>query len=255
VIDPILSFMKGSNKALLDQAKRLLEDHQANLGYVQADELAAIEAALVNLKIYKGNAIQTLVANMQALQGKLDEAIERERTSAISKVEALESVLTQYEGFTSLNSEQQDELTQRISTVKQRINEQNLIAVVRDLANSFENEHYEKLLQQILNWNAPVPQPANAASGNQATDSRENKDTKAKDTDTDSANTHAACGTWEPAIKQYPPVTSTEIISAKELQVSFTKPFLETEADVEAYLDSYRNTLLASVSQGKKVRV
>ncbi|MAD46040.1 MAG: hypothetical protein CMH98_13650 [Oceanospirillaceae bacterium] len=241
VIDPVQAFMKGSNKGQLDQANRLLNDHTANLSYIQADELAAIQSALVDPNIYKGSAIQTLTANMQSLQDKLDEAIASEKTKAVAQIEDLESKLTQYDGFTSLSSEQQKQLIQQFDAVKQQVESQVLIAMVRDLANSFENQQYEKLLQQIMSWNTPAPKP-------ETTPQPENE--RLGETDQS-----AACGTREPPVKPYPPTPQPEIVSSKELKVSFAKPLLETEADVEAYLDSYRNTLLATVSQGKKVRV
>ncbi len=240
VIDPILSFMKGSNKAQFDQANRLLEEHKANLSYVQADELDAIKSALVDPNIYRGKAIQTLVADMQSLQAKLDAAIESEKAAATAKIESLEAKLTQYEGHTALKPEQKEQLNNQFEAVKRRIDDQVLIAMVRDTANNFENQQYAALLEQILEWNAPTPEPVPEPK---------------KPSNDDSSVTSANGGTQEPPPTFYPSKPKAEIVGAKELQVVFAKPLLESEADVEAYLESYRNTLLATVSQGKKVRV
>ncbi len=239
VTDPILSFMKGSNKTQLDQANRLLVDHKANLSYVQADELDAIKGALVDPNIYKGNAIQALVANMQSLQSKLDAAIDSEKTAAIAKIVNLESKLTHYEGYTALSDEQKAQLQTQFEAVKQQVNEQTLIAMVRDTANNFESQLYGALLQQILDWNAPEPEP----------------EQKEKEPPAERPSAPNAGGTREAPAKPYPPKPKVEIVGAKDLQVTFPKPLLESEADVEAYLESYRTTLLATVNQGKKVRV
>lgn len=236
VIDPILSFMKGSNKAQLDQANRLLEEHKANLSYVQADELGAIKSALVDPNIYRGKAIQTLVANIQSLQAKLDAAIQSEKAAATTKIESLESKLTQYEGYTTLNTEQKEQLKNQFEAVKQQIGDEVLIAMVRDAANNFENQQYAALLEQMLNWNAPEPEPV------------------PEEKPADKPGESVACGAQVP-INPYPSKPKTEIVGTKELLVTFDKPLLETEADVEAYLESYRKTLLATVKQGKKVRV
>ncbi|MGS2742586.1 BREX system P-loop protein BrxC [Halomonas sp. LS-001] len=239
VTDPLLSFMKGPNKAQLDHANRLLEEHKANLSYVQADELAAIKSALVDPNIYRGKAIQTLVVNIQSLQAKLDAAIESEKVAASAKIEDLEAKLTQYEGYKTLNAEQKAQLQHQFEAVKQRIDDQVLIAMVRDATNNFENQQYAALLEQILDWNAPEPEPV------------------PKEKPADKPGVPAAGGVQVPPPTSYPPKPKpkAEIVGAKDLQVTFAKPLLETEADVEAYLESYRNTLLATINQGKKVRV
>lgn len=235
VIDPIQSFMKGSNKTQLDEASRLLNDHKANLSYVQSDELDAIKSAIVDPDIYKGNAIQQLVTNMQSLKAKLDAAINDERTAGITKIESFEDKLTQYSGYTSLADAQKAEVQSTFDQSKQQVKEQSLIAMIRDTANNFENTHYSTLLQQIEDWNTPEPEVVTPP----VTPEEKTPD-----------------GDDKPEPKPYiPSKPKVEIVGVKELSVSFTKPLLESEADVEAYLDSYKQALIETVKQGKKVRV
>ena len=220
VIDPVLAFMKGPNKTQLDAASRLLIDHKDNLSYVQADELDDINSSIVDPNIFKGNAVQTLVKNMQALKSKLDTAIESEKNAANKKINSLENKLAEYDGFLSLEEQKQQEIKNHFITVKQLIEQQTLIAMVRDTANNFENEKYGNILQQILNWNAPEPE---------------------KPTDNE--------------LPEHETETKSEIIGVRDLQVTFAKPLLETENDIENYLEAYRSSLLETVKQGKKVRV
>lgn len=236
VIDPILSFMKGPNKGHLDEARHLLNDHKANLSYVQAEELDAINAAVVDPNIYKGSAIQTLVSNMQSLKSKLDTAIDDEKATATSMVESLEQKLSQYDGYTALDDSRKSEVLSAFTTAKQKISEQNLIAMIRDTANNFKEHQYNALLQQIEDWNAPVPveppPPASEAEGGESNDN--------------------SLAVIEPPT---PPKPKVEIVGIQNLSVSFNKPLLESEADVEAYLNSYKQALVDTVKQGKKVRV
>ena len=87
-------------------------------------------------------------------------------------------------------------------------------------ANNFENEEYGKILQQILHWNAPDPE-------------------KPRDNE----------------FPEHETETKSEIIGVRDLQVTFAKPLLETENDIDNYLEAYRRSLLEAVKQGKKVRV
>ncbi|TNC92066.1 MAG: hypothetical protein CSH36_06435, partial [Thalassolituus sp.] len=237
IIDPILTFMKGPNKAQLDEASRLLNEHKANLSYVQAEELDAIKAAVVDPNIYKGNAIQALVSNMQSLKSRLDAAIDDEKARALSKIESLEQKLSQYEGYTALAEDRKSEVQAAFGSAKQKVNAQSLIAMIRDAANDFENHQYSVLLQQIEDWNTPAPvvaeQPLTPYNGH------------------DDDGKQAGNTPMPPA----PPKPKVEIIGARDLPVSFNKPLLESEADIDAYLESYKQALVNTVKQGKKVRL
>jgi hypothetical protein len=228
--------MKGSNKTQLDEATRLLTDHKANLSYVQADELDAIKSAVVDPNIYKGNAIQALVGNMQSLKVKLDEAIDAEKTAAITKIENLEAKLTQYDGYIALQDDQKSQVLAAFSAAKDRVGEHSLIAMIRDAANNFDNQQYGALLQQIEDWNHTPDEPV-------------------IDTPVDKPS-GAPTGIEDKPKQPYTPSKPTVVIvNAKELSVSFAKPLLESEADIDAYLESYKQALVNTVKQGKKVSV
>lgn len=222
LIDPIQSFMKGASKLQLDEAARLLNDHKANLSYVQADELDAIKAALVDPNIYLGNAGQTLVSNLQSLQSKLDLVATSERADALAKIDDLESKLTQYDGYIVLSDANKAAVQAQVEAARQQINEQTLIAMIRDAANHFEHQQYSALLQRIEDWNHTPVDPGVK----------------------DDPDTHYA-----------PPKPAAEIIGVRDLPVLFNKPLLESVEDVDVYVKSYKQALLATVAQGKKVRV
>ena len=165
--------------------------------------------------IFKGDAVQKLVKKMQALEFRLAEAIESEKKAASEKIDYLEEKLSEFDNFLSLEEQKQQEIQSHFITAKEIIEQQTLIAMVRDTANNFETEKYESILEQILSWNT------------QESETSEDKETKPKST----------------------------IIGARDLKVSFAKPLLETENDIEDYLEAYRRSLLETVKQGKKVRV
>jgi len=232
IIDPILSFMRGQNKGQLDDATRLLNDHKANLSYIQADELDAIKAAVVDPNIYKGNAIQALLGDMQSLKSKLDAVIEHERTTAITGIVNLENKLTQYGGYLSLDDSRKSKVQATFEAAKQKVNDQSLIAMIRDAANNFENSKYSMLLQQIEVWNTPEPEPAPPVTP-----------------------VSGGGDGGKPEEPPHPPKPVVEIVGSRDLKPNYSKPLLESEADIDAYLESYKQVLVDAVKQGKKVRV
>lgn len=239
VIDPVQKFMKGPNKALLDEASSLLKDHVANLSYIQAEELDAINSALVDPNIYKGKATQVLASNIQSLRSKLENAIEDEKLTATQKVESLQQKLSQYDGYIALSDSYKLTVQRSFETAKQQINDQTLIAVIRHAPSQFENDQYSVLLQQIEEWNTPIA----VISEPPVT------------FDNDQSEIETSGQSVEPPKPVTPPKPKVEIVGARDLPVSFNKPLLESEADIDAYLESYKQALVNTVNQGKKVRI
>jgi len=235
VIDSVLRFMKGSHKAQLDDANSLLQDHKANLSYVQSDELAAVKSAVVDPNIYKGKAIQLLVSNIQVLKNKLDKAIDDEKLTAINKIKDIETKLSQYEDYIGLGGFQKDEIQKAFVAIKKKVEDELLIAVVRDAVNDFEKYEYGSLLQKIEHWNTPsepvVTLPINTGDDNEAGEVNEES---------------------PKPYRVEPKVSSVRVL---DLTVKFSKIYLESEEDVDDYLESYKSTLIETLQQGKKVRV
>jgi hypothetical protein len=233
LIDPIVKFMKGPGKDYLDSAASLLKTHHSNLPYIQAEEVSAIEAALVDPVIYKGDAVQKLVAQLNSLQNKLDQAVQTERQQSSEKITELQNKLSGHEGFSKLNLDQQSQLQQAFSQAVDGVQQEVIIAVIRDKARIFEEQSYPRLLDQLLAWVEPEPP-------------------KPQETVQPEGNETATAGK---PIHIEEPKAVYQTVSAKELNIQFNKPLLESEADVEAYLQDYKSQLLELIQKGKKVRV
>jgi hypothetical protein len=214
VIDPIVKFMKGPNKERVDEANLLLAEHEANLSYIDAKELDAIKAAVVDPNIFKNTGFKVLNENIQNLKSKLNSKIAEERSTALEKIESFENKLNQYDGYIALNDARKAEVQAKFQFSKDQINQQSLIAMIRDIVPGFERDQYSQLFQQIESWNTPPGEGPTVTESN------------AKD-----------------------------IVGAKDLTISFNSPLLESEEDVEAYIDSYKQALVDTIKQGKKVRV
>jgi hypothetical protein len=233
VIDPISKFMKGPGKGHLDAANKLLQEHDANLNYVESDEFDAIKAALVDPNIHKGDAVQKLVANVNALKDKLDKAIAEAKEQATDRLTGLQDKITQYHDYGSLTPDQQNELKTAFETAKTTIEQETLVALIRDKANVFETREYPKLVDKMLIWTQPEPP-------------------KPDDPPVVPGGTGVTGGTGN-GVEEPKPVYHT--VAAKDVQVPFDKLLLDTEADVDAYLDSYKTALVDLIKNGKKVRV
>ena len=227
-LDSVGSFMKGAHKSTYDAAADLLTGQKANLSYVEEQKAKAIEALLLDPKIYKGMQLQQLKQQTEAIQAELSELIATERQTAVDKIENLKQTFTGYAAYSGLDLEKRNALTARFDATKDSIGEQNQIAVIRDSVRRFEDEEYPRLVQQLVPTE-PKPEPKQDGSAG--------GDDKPSDGN----------GVAEPR--------GPQMVSARNIKVTLDKPWLETEQDLDDYLEQYREALLSAIKEGKRVQV
>ncbi|MFB2560491.1 hypothetical protein ACEWB4_15465 [Sphingobium sp. sgz301303] len=114
-----------------------------------------------------------------------------------------------------------------------------LVAMVRERTANFRSETYPALLGKVARLATPPAPPAPPA-----TEQPQPGESKGREAP-------AAGITPQPA----PAPSPVEYVSTANLKVSFASPYLASEADVETYLQAYRETLLAEIRSGKRITV
>ena len=107
---------------------------------------------------------------------------------------------------------------------------QTLIAVIRDTLRRFEETEYPQLLSRISAWSQVKAKPADSGPDDYKS----------------SPTPKTATTTAEPRI---------EYVTSRSVRVSFDKPWLADESDVERYLDSMRKALLVEIKKGKRIQI
>jgi len=239
-LDPILKFMKGPQKGAYDTANQLLTNQKPNLSYIDSDQHRSVESALLDPEIYKGNKIQTLKTKLESLQQQLEEVQQQEQQKAQASIEELKQKFTGFDQFNQLTADQQQQLISPFEQAIKNIKQQSIIAVIRDDQLRFEDEVYSDLVQKLMVWNQPValsPEPGIAKPSEMKIPSTNN------DGDND-----------DDKIKE-PALVSIETIPVRQVKVSYDKPWLATEQDVEEYLKEYKKSLLAVINNGKHIQL
>ena len=227
ILDPIRRFMGGGQKAVFDEAKSYLADQSANFGYGGEDRAEAIREVLDDPNSFKGNAIQQIKGVLDSLRASVDLRIATERKAAIADVEELRTKLCALPEFISLASSERLAVEAAFSAILETVETSKLIAVIRERVSGFRGTVYPALLGRV------TARSADEKDGG-GDKSRLNKD-GAKDASTMQAQ--------------------PEYLAASGLRVTFAKPYLGDEQDVDAYLEVLRDTLLAEIRQGKRVTV
>lgn len=157
IIDPISKFMKGSQREIFDRAYSYLKEQEANFAYIEADEAEQIKTILQDPQCFKGGLMQQAKTLLDTLQQKVSAQIEREIQQARQKIDELKNGLLNHSDYGALLSEQQAEAYQPFTSLTEKLETQNTIAVIRDTLRSFEKNDYIKLLAQIHSWTRKDP--------------------------------------------------------------------------------------------------
>ncbi len=226
VLDPIRRFMGGGQKAIYDEARSYLAEQNANFGYGGEEQARVIHEVLDDPNCFKGNAIQQIKGALDALRAEVGERIEAERKTAFTDVEALRSKLRGLPEFAALEEPDRREIEAVFSTLLDTIETSKLIAVIRERVSGFRATGYPALLGRVT---APRPTKTDGGPG---------KSDRSGGSESGS-----------------PPPFQPEYVAASALRVTYAKPYLADEQDVDAYLETLRERLVTEILAGKRVTV
>lgn len=233
VIDPVCKFMSGPQKDIFDDARKFVQSQEPNFAYIDGDETAQVVASLTDPNCFKGKRMQQMKAQVATLQEKVSAQIAAEIAKAKETVAALRGRLCGMAEFGALSGEQQEQITRPFNEFNTAIEQQKLIAVIRDNLRRFEESGYQRLLSQMTSWAQPAstpepaPQPGKAATPDEGTK----------------------------LASPVQPAPRIEYVPSRAVKVSFDKAWLADETDVERYLESMREALLDEIRKGKRIQI
>lgn len=221
LFDPIDSFLRGPQREILDEARRVLLAEAANLDVVEADLVAGIRAAVDAEDVHRGTTIQGIKTDLDRLKSEIRGLVAREREVASTELRALSDQLLASDEFTGASAAAQTEVRTALTGLAERIAQERLIPSIRMALTGFRRDRYPQLMRLLLQ-SAPQPEP------------------------------------WPGDIKDVPggpssPPVKVDIVHLADLGVRFDRPLISSEADVEEYLTTMRAAMLSAVRTGKRI--
>jgi energy-coupling factor transporter ATP-binding protein EcfA2 len=219
ILDKIRSFMGGAQREIYDDARDFLRDQEANISYVDAAAGDGLTAALTDPVCYKGTAIQTLKSGLYALKDRVELTVLEERKAVIAAVDDCAAKVSQTPEFLALTLDEQGTIKRSIESQKAGLETVKMIPILRDRANGAKTDLLPAILAEVERLRHSAVEPD--------------------------------LGGGQPPVQPPQPT----YINASEIKVSFTKPYLTEEADVEQYVSEMKKSLLDQIRLGKKVIV
>lgn len=214
IIDPIQAFLGGAQRKIFDEATQLLEDNASNLTYLPSGSSHEVAQFLADSQAFRGNRMTKLKAATVELQYRIDETLAANRDEAAQGIDYRWELLQTSAIYLEATDDAQGSVSQKISAILDRISQENQIAVVREIANTFEEHTYPAVLDQL------------AASPLRSAD------------DSD--------------VPPLPPIKK-QTVSVKSISATGINGVLETEDDIDRYLDALRTALVQALNNDKRI--
>jgi hypothetical protein len=226
-LDPVRRFMAGPQAALFAEARSFISHNATNFSYLDGDEHTQLKQLLDDPKCYVGNGMKQAKTLLDNLRSRLETLASEARAAAEQTVTSKVQKLAAIDGYDKLTDQQKQQIDSIVEETIEQIKSQPLIAVVKEAATRIEQKGFTDILGKVNSW---TQKPDESKAGDS-----ENGDSETKP---------------KPAWK--PPV---EFIGLSHLSVSFERPWLESDADVDAYLGKLREAMLDAIGSGKRIQV
>ena len=215
VLDPIFTFMEGPQRQIYEQANQFLNENQNNFSHAGADKAKGLKAILIDEGCFKGNRMQEAKGLLHDLRLQIDQGLIEARATANEKLETLQTNMHQLSEYQTADGSHQAQADQAFETIRQEIQNQRIIALIQVAVDRFASDQYPGVLSRLT---PPISTPPS--------------------------------GGGEPT-----PPPEPSFVSAKSVSVTTSKPVLDTEEDVDAYLKALREALVQQIKDGKRITV
>ncbi|MFD2697407.1 BREX system P-loop protein BrxC [Mesonia sediminis] len=162
LLDPIKSFINGEQANIYLDIKKLVNSNTANIDYIEGDEFETLTALINSKTPYKGNAIQIAKAAKDSLTKKVVESIDTEKKRFNEKLDIIFSDLEKAESFKQLNTDQQDEIKNKIISLKEKVKAERFIGNIRNEIRKVEDNFYNDQLNHMAKLLAPKDESGKA---------------------------------------------------------------------------------------------
>lgn len=215
IISPVLSFMNGAQRTIYDEARDFLKLEEANFQSTGYDDALQIKQTLDDPHCFRGDHMRRVKSLMDGLRGQIVDALTQSKDAAMQDLIGLYERLTNDERFQRLPKLNQQHIIESFQDIEKRIQEQHRIIAV---VNEETRRFREDTFSQLL----------------------------------------IQMDEWLHESDPQPgggPAPRAEYIKRSAIPVPFSKLSLDSEDDVEAYVQALYAAYLQQIQAGKRIQL
>ena len=215
VLDAIRKFMNGSQKEIFENVLFYLESNNANFNFIDQQSIEKLNMVKESSAPYKGNLMQEAKAALEEVKTEVLAQINTERETAIQSIKQTIDKLKSFDDFAKLTAPQQLDILKPFETAITELNLERFIGNIRTKATYTANDVYQKQLE----WMNQLANPVKPS---------------------------------EPGNTE-PPKPRIVFVPRDSVKVQFKKPQLETQQDVEDYVEALKKQYLKIIDENKRI--
>lgn len=213
--DPLKQFYSGAKRQIYDDIVATLRAEEPNLADLTGTDFADLKQLIGSPTPYKGNTLQQAKTKLENLRAQIATVVKTTREAALATVEQAVASVRAASDFAALPAADQTLVLAPFEKTKGEITSERLAPVIRQQAQRVSQDLLPAQLQRVSELAAARRKESGA------------------------------------------PAPSGEIpqgyVAAQRISVPFQKKVLETEADLEAYLDAIRAAYAAEIKARKRI--
>ena len=233
VIDPVLGFLHGNQRTVFADCNTWLTANKANMPLVSKETQELYRQATELMEsptLYRGGTVTKLKGLVESLKRSVDADVERERAAASESLSAILDTVRGSDVWENAADSARVAAESTLHSIRTSIDTTSVIANIQQIVNRAQEVVYPQLLDKLA-ASVPQPQPQPATPSDIPGDPSD-------------------------VVEPSAPVQPTPVkrsVHINSIPRPHTKAMLESETDIDAFLEAYRSKLVAALEQGERI--
>lgn len=150
VIDPIKTFMTGEKRNIYDSINSFWAQEQANLDYINSEEVEVVREVKDASQPYKSNKIPEAKRSLDKIREDINKTLEEERKQAKEKIEGLKDKIKADQNFKKISGEDTEKIIQPFDRAMETVEHTDFISSIRDKSNDAVNRLFQEQLSRLI---------------------------------------------------------------------------------------------------------
>lgn len=220
---PISNFMEGAGRNLYKSTKEFLQSQAPNFGYIADNEVNKIKELLNSDNCYKGTVIQDLRSAVENVKHLIDSKLNEAKENAIARINEQRTKLQSMEQYSKLNDDDKSRFNAEFDSCARDISNVNVIAVIKDTVERFEDSKLNNLIAQVIELTTPKPEVSESNNADEVV-----------------------------AVEKKP---EPKVISSNSIRANYNKSVITNEEELNDYINSLRSAMAEQIKNGNSIRI
>ena len=149
LVDPIQSFLNGSQRSIYDDASTLLMTNGGNLSYLPPSSDEDVKNLLADTNAFRGNKMVQLKQAVDDLRSQIDDIVSTSRALVTDAIESRKGELINGDSYAKATPEVQRSVVQRVDQTLARVASESQVASIQQIGSIFESSDFPTLLDLL----------------------------------------------------------------------------------------------------------